>query len=88
MGAVSVGLAPPACSVRGLPPLPEVRDHDPYMRLQFVESLSGRLATMPNARQLDLAVLYRSPAARRSSAAVCRRGTCRVQLKLCCGKRS
>jgi len=65
MGTVSVGLAPTACSVLGLPLLLKVRDKFPDVRLQIVESLSGYLAAMLNARQLDLAVLYGTHAARR-----------------------
>ncbi len=64
-GTVSVGLAPTACSVLGLPLVLEVREKYPDVRLQIVESLSGHLAAMLNARQLDLAVLYGTHTARR-----------------------
>jgi len=67
MGTVSVGLAPTACSVLGMPLLLKVREKYPDVRLQIVESLSGHLAGMLNARQLDLAVLYGTHAARRWS---------------------
>jgi LysR family tcuABC transcriptional regulator len=63
-GTVSVGLTPTACSVLGLPLMLEVRKRYPETRLQIVESLSGHLAAMLNARQLDLAVLYGSHTAR------------------------
>ena len=67
MGTVSVGLAPTACSVLGMPLLMEVRAKYPDVRLQIVESLSGHLASMLNARQLDLALLYGTNTARRWS---------------------
>ena len=67
MGAVSVGLAPTACSVLGLALLLDVRAKYPDVRLQIVESLSGHLAGMLNSRQLDLAVLYGTHTARRWS---------------------
>lgn len=67
MGAVSVGLASTACSVLGMPLLVQVREKYPDVRLQIVESLSGHLAGMLNARQLDLAVLYGTHTARRWS---------------------
>ena len=43
------------------------RDPDPVMRLHMVESLSGHLSAMLNARQLDLAVLFDTDPARRWS---------------------
>lgn len=67
MGSVSVGLAPTACSVLGLPLILTLREKYPDVRLQLVESLSGHLAGMLNARQLDLAVLYGTHPARRWS---------------------
>ena len=67
MGSVSVGLAPTACSVLGMPLLLTLREKYPDVRLQIVESLSGHLAAMLNARQLDLAVLYGTHTARRWS---------------------
>jgi LysR family transcriptional regulator, regulatory protein for tcuABC len=67
MGAVSVGLAPTACSVLGMPLILAVKEKYPDVRLQIVESLSGHLAGMLNARQLDLAVLYGTHTARRWS---------------------
>jgi LysR family transcriptional regulator, regulatory protein for tcuABC len=65
MGSVSVGLAPTACSVLGMPLLLNAREKYPQVRLQIVESLSGHLAAMLNKRQLDLAVLYETHTARR-----------------------
>ncbi len=57
-GNVSIGLTPTACSVLGMPLILEARKRYPDVRLHMVESLSGHLATMLNARQIDLAVLY------------------------------
>ena len=56
-GTVSVGLAPTTASVLGLPLMQAMRARYPDVRLHMVESLSGHLSTMLNARQLDLAVL-------------------------------
>ena len=58
VGAVNVGLTPTASSVLGMPLILEARKRYPDVRLHMVESLSGHLAAMLNARQLDLAVLY------------------------------
>jgi LysR family tcuABC transcriptional regulator len=66
-GSVSVGLAPTTASVLGLPLMRAMRDRYPEVRLQMVESLSGHLAAMLNARQLDLAVLFDTHPARRWS---------------------
>jgi LysR family tcuABC transcriptional regulator len=66
-GHVSVGLAPSTASVLGLPLLLAMRQRYPDVRLHLVESLSGHLATMLNARQLDLAVLFQAESARRWS---------------------
>jgi LysR family tcuABC transcriptional regulator len=66
-GSVSVGLAPTTASVLGLPLLRAMRDRYPDVRLHMVESLSGHLAAMLNARQLDLAVLFDTHPARRWS---------------------
>ena len=59
-GAVSVGLAPTTAAVLGLPLIRAMRERYPDVRLHMVESLSGHLASMLNARQLDLAVLFDS----------------------------
>ncbi|RYY96515.1 MAG: LysR family transcriptional regulator [Comamonadaceae bacterium] len=66
-GSVSVGLAPTTASVIGLPLLQAMRERYPDVRLHIVESLSGHLSTMLNARQLDLAVLFDTHPARRWS---------------------
>jgi len=66
-GSVSVGLAPTTAAVLGLPLMRALRERYPEVRLHMVESLSGHLATMLNARQLDLAVLFDTHPARRWS---------------------
>lgn len=63
-GHVSVGLPPTTASVLGLPLMLAMRECYPEVRLHLVESLSGHLATMLSARQLDLAVLFKTDAAR------------------------
>ena len=60
-GTVSVGLAPTTAAVLGLPLMHAMRERYPDVRLHMVESLSGHLSDMLNARQLDLAVLFDSP---------------------------
>ncbi len=57
-GQVSVGLAPSTASVLALPLVQAMRERYPEVRLHLVESLSGNLSTMLNARQLDMAVLF------------------------------
>jgi len=66
-GSVSVGLAPTTASVLGAPLLHAMRTRYPDVRLHLVESLSGHITAMLNARQLDLAVLFDTGAARRWS---------------------
>ena len=66
-GSVSVGLAPTTASVLGLPLVQAMRERYPDVRLHVVESLSGHLSNMLNARQLDLAVLFDTHPARRWS---------------------
>jgi LysR family tcuABC transcriptional regulator len=66
-GHVSVGLAPSTASVLGLPLMQTMQARYPDVRLHLVESLSGHLATMLNARQLDLAVLFQTETANRLS---------------------
>ena len=64
-GHVSVGLATTTASVLGLPLIKAMGERYPDVRLHLVEGLSGHLASMLNARQLDLAVLFKVDAARR-----------------------
>lgn len=66
-GHVSVGLAPSTAAVLALPYIEAMRQRYPEIRLRLVESLSGNLAAMLNARQLDLAVLFDTESARRWS---------------------
>lgn len=57
-GYVSIGLAPTTASVMALPLIMAMRDRYPDIRFHLVESLSGHLSAMLNARQLDLAILF------------------------------
>lgn len=66
-GSVSVGLAPTTAAVLGLPLMRAMRERYPDVRLHMVESLSGHLTAMLNARQLDLAMLFNTQAGRRWS---------------------
>lgn len=66
-GSVSVGLAPTTAAVLGLPLLRAMRERYPDVRLHLVESMSGHVSTMLNARQLDLAVLFNTDPGRRWS---------------------
>lgn len=66
-GTVTVGLAPTTASVLGVPLMQAMRERYPDVRLHMVESLSGHLSGMLNARQLDLAVLFDTQPARRWS---------------------
>ncbi|QHI98743.1 LysR family transcriptional regulator [Xylophilus rhododendri] len=66
-GTVSVGLAPTTAAVLALPLMRAMRERYPDVRLHMVESLSGHLAAMLNARQLDLAMLFSDQPGRRWS---------------------
>ena len=72
-GTVSVGLAPTTAAVLGLPLMQAMREHYPDVRLHMVESLSGHLSAMLNARQLDLAVLFDLPTGASQSVQAARR---------------
>lgn len=63
-GHVSLGMPPSAAAVLALPYLSAMRERYPDVRLRLVESLSSNLAAMLEARQLDLAILFKSGAAR------------------------
>jgi LysR family tcuABC transcriptional regulator len=67
-GHVSVGMAPSTTGVLGLAFMRAMRERYPDVRLRMVESLSGHLASMLNARQIDLAILFQNDNARRFSA--------------------
>ena len=66
-GTVSVGLAPTTAAVLGVPLMQAMHARYPDVRLHLVESMSGHLTGMLNARQLDLAVLFDTGGARRWS---------------------
>ncbi|QGZ64665.1 LysR family transcriptional regulator [Paraburkholderia acidisoli] len=66
-GHVSVGMAPSTASVLGVAFMQAMRARYPDVRLHIVESLSGHLASMLSARQIDLAVLFREEPAQRWS---------------------
>ena len=66
-GHVSVGMSPSTSAVLGMPFIAAMRERYPDVRLRLVESLSGNLSAMLNARQLDLAVLFEAGAAQRWS---------------------
>lgn len=66
-GAVSIGLSPTIASVLGLPLMQAMRERYPDVRLHMVSALSGHLASLLNARQLDLAILFDDQGARRWS---------------------
>ena len=66
-GAVSIGLPPTISSVLGLPLMRAMRERYPDVRLHMVSTLSGHLTSLLNARQLDLAILFDTHAARRWS---------------------
>lgn len=57
-GTVTVGLAPTTASIMGIPFLAAMRESYPDVSVHIVESLSGHLSAMLNARQLDLAILF------------------------------
>ncbi|MBO9651803.1 MAG: LysR family transcriptional regulator [Variovorax sp.] len=66
-GHVSIGLPPTTASVLGVPLMQAMAERYPDVRLHLVEALSGHLAAMLNARQLDLAVQFQTDTARRWS---------------------
>ncbi|WP_144636398.1 LysR substrate-binding domain-containing protein [Bordetella genomosp. 13] len=66
-GHVSVGMAPTTASVLAVPFMQAMRERYPDVRVRLVESLSGFLTTMLNARQLDLAIVFQTETARRWS---------------------
>ena len=67
-GHVSLGMSPSESAVLALPYLKAMRERYPDVRLRLVESLSTNLAAMLDSRQLDLAILFDSRAARRPGA--------------------
>lgn len=67
IGEVSVGMPATTASVLAVPFLQAMRQRYPDVRVHLVESLSGYLTGMLNARQLDLAIVFRTESARRWS---------------------
>jgi len=67
IGEVSVGLPATTASILAVPFLQAMRERYPDVSVHLVESLSGYLSAMLNARQLDLAVVFRTETARRWS---------------------
>ncbi|WP_061172282.1 LysR family transcriptional regulator [Caballeronia hypogeia] len=65
VGHVSVGLPPSTASMLGVPFMIAMRERHPELRVHLVEALSGHLAAMLDARQLDLALVARGSATRR-----------------------
>nr|WP_284507657.1 LysR family transcriptional regulator [Caballeronia sp. AZ7_KS35] len=65
VGHVSVGLPPSTAAVLGVPFLSAMRERHPELCVHLVEALSGHLAAMLDARQLDLALVARTNATRR-----------------------
>jgi LysR family tcuABC transcriptional regulator len=59
-GQVSVGMTPTTASVLALPLIKGMRQAYPDVRLQLVESLSGNLVNLLNARQLDVAIVFQT----------------------------
>ena len=66
-GTVSVGLSSTTAGVLGVALMRAMRERYPDVRLHLVESMSGHLTNMLNVRELDLAVLFETGAARRWS---------------------
>ena len=66
-GHVNVGMASTTASMLGVAFVRAMQQRYPAIRLRLVESLSGNLARMLNARELDLAILFRDDEARRWS---------------------
>jgi LysR family tcuABC transcriptional regulator len=66
-GHVSVGMAPSTSAMLALPFITAMRERYPDVRVRLVESLSGNLAAMLNARQLDVAMLFEAGSSQRWS---------------------
>jgi len=64
-GHVSLGFPPSTAAVLGLPLLRAMRERYPEVKLHLVEAPSADVATMLQTRKLDLAVVFRTEAARR-----------------------
>ena len=64
-GHVSIGLPPSIAMVLGVPFVVAMQQRHPAVRVQLIEALSGHLAAMLDARQVDLALVARASATRR-----------------------
>lgn len=64
-GEASVGLAPSTSGVLALPFLREMRTRYPDIGIRIVESLSGNLETLLASRQIDVAIIFGGPKAKR-----------------------
>ncbi|MBO9357141.1 LysR family transcriptional regulator [Bordetella petrii] len=68
-GRVSIGLTQATAGILGGPLYRAMQERYPEVRLHLVEAFSGFLLTMLEARQLDLAILFRPPVANDAKAA-------------------
>lgn len=66
-GYVSIGLPPTIANVLALPLIQVMNERYPHIQLHIVETLSGHLTNMLNARQLDLAFVFNTDNANRWS---------------------
>lgn len=66
-GHVSVGFASTTASILSVPFMRAMQERYPQVRVHLVEGLSGNLTSMLNARQLDIAILFRPETALRRS---------------------
>lgn len=66
-GDVSVGLSPTTASVIAVPLLRAMQERYANVRLRIVEGLSGHVTALLNSRQVDLAIVFDTEAARRWS---------------------
>ena len=57
-GHVSMGMSPSLASVLGVPLMQLMQTRYPDIKVHLVESLSGNLSHLVNARQLDLAIIF------------------------------
>lgn len=57
-GHVSVGFSPSIASVLGIPFMKLMSERYPDIKIHLVESLSGNLTNLVNARQLDIAIIF------------------------------
>lgn len=58
VGYVSIGFPPSTASILGVPFLKAMAERYPDIKVHLVESLSGNLVQLINARQLDVAIIF------------------------------